>query len=203
MENEIWKDVNGFGDKYQVSTMGRVRNKKTMQMLKPSIRRYGYKTVTLYESWNGFKKVFYIHRLVALAFLENPSGYNEINHKDRNPSNNSLDNLEWCDRRYNSIYQGARERAVQTSRQRGVYGKPISEAAKEKLRVHPHIIGNSNRAKRVYMLSNDGRIERVFKSTTEAQAITGVSRCNISACCYGRLKHAGGKKWTYDYETTS
>lgn len=47
---------------------------------------------------------FRIHRLIASAFLPNPMGYPIINHKDENPSNNCVDNLEWCTYKYNSNY---------------------------------------------------------------------------------------------------
>lgn len=50
------------------------------------------------------QKLFRVHQLVALAFIPNPHGYKQINHKDGNPKNNHKDNLEWCDAEYNIQY---------------------------------------------------------------------------------------------------
>jgi hypothetical protein len=57
--------------------------------------RNGKYCITSY-SVNGKRIVVYIHRLVAMAFLENPHGYAQVNHKDGNPGNNNVENLEWC-----------------------------------------------------------------------------------------------------------
>ena len=64
----------------------------------------------------------YAHRLVAMAFIPNPDGYELVNHKDENRQNNAVSNLEWCDRRYNMLYNGASKRAVSTRRMRSLYG---------------------------------------------------------------------------------
>lgn len=55
-------------------------------------------------SKEGKTKQHFIHRLVAISFLSNELNYKEINHKDENPSNNKIENLEWCDRKYNINY---------------------------------------------------------------------------------------------------
>ena len=59
----------------------------------------GYKIVGLTK--NGKTKKFYIHRLVAMAFIPNPNNYKYINHIDRNTSNNNYYNLEWCTAKQN------------------------------------------------------------------------------------------------------
>lgn len=58
----------------------------------------------------------YVHRLVALAFIDNPNGYLEVNHKDENKSNNAVDNLEWCDHTYNANYGTKPERTAQKNK---------------------------------------------------------------------------------------
>lgn len=97
---EIWRDVPDH-ELYQVSNLGKVRNKKTKKILKATIEK-GYSKLWFVE--NKKKKTKYIHRLVASAFIPNPNNYREVNHKDNDPSNNCVENLEWCDRKYNIDY---------------------------------------------------------------------------------------------------
>ena len=72
----------------------------------------GYYYVCL--SKNGIVKSYYVHRLVAQAFLPNPNNYKEVNHKDENKTNNVVTNLEWCDRLYNVRYGTGIERRSKT-----------------------------------------------------------------------------------------
>lgn len=100
--NEIWKDIEDYENKYQISSLGNVRSLVTGKILTPHKDTKGYFQTALYK--NGVRKIFLTHRLVAKAFIPNPNNYNEINHKDENPLNNSSDNLEWCNRKYNVNY---------------------------------------------------------------------------------------------------
>ena len=114
MEQEIWKDIKGYEGAYQVSNLGRVRSLtrkvKTFngvrtskgQLLKPLKTNTGYYRVDLKQ--NQKDKYMSIHRLVAEAFIPNPNNYPIINHKDNNPQNNCVENLEWCTQSYNVKY---------------------------------------------------------------------------------------------------
>ena len=108
---EIWKDIEGFEGKYQISNKGNVkslphyyewRGKKKFnkgKILKPyKTGKKPFLTVDL----TG--KPYLVHRLVAETFIDNPNSYKEVNHKDENKLNNDVDNLEWCTREYNVKY---------------------------------------------------------------------------------------------------
>ena len=105
---EEWKDIPGYEGLYEVSNTGFVRNKKRNKLLKGFIDRNGYKIVLL--SYKG-QKHFSVHRLVAEVFIPNINNSYQVNHKDEDKTNNNVDNLEWCDCKYNINY-GLRTKKV-------------------------------------------------------------------------------------------
>lgn len=109
---EIWKDIKGYEGIYQVSNLGRVRsldrivnNRSYKGRIKVPSNSKGYKRVGLLYKRNV--NYYSIHRLVAQAFIPNPNNYEIVNHKDENRGNNRVDNLEWCDSKYNNSYHNA------------------------------------------------------------------------------------------------
>ena len=129
LENEQWKDIDGYDGAYQVSDLGRVRSKYSgeWKVMKVINRRDGYLGVKLWK--NGKKKNFLVHRLVAQAFIPN---YDEsktiINHKNEKPSQNFVNNLEWCDYKYNSTYNDIHYRKKNSKRRKieKLYDKNLS-----------------------------------------------------------------------------
>lgn len=107
MKTEWWKPVAGYEGIYWISSWGRVKNRHG-RILRNIIHKNGYLFVSLYK--NGKGKHFFVHRLVAEAFIPNPNNYPIINHKDETRSNNFADNLEWCDHTYNMNYGTAQQR---------------------------------------------------------------------------------------------
>ena len=95
---EIWRDIDGYKGLYQVSSWGRVRSTLIVDgnyiPLRPEVTKKGYLRVDLYDA-NGRRKHKKVHRLVANAFIPNPDGKPQVNHKDGNKKNNSVTNLEW------------------------------------------------------------------------------------------------------------
>ena len=177
---EIWKDIVGYENLYQVSNFGRVRSlnrtvwnhngyaPKKGVVLVSRANATGHHTVNL--SKNCKSKMFFVHRLVAFAFIPNPDNLPIINHKDENPSNNSVENLEWCTHKYNMNYGN-----------------------------RPFI----GRAKCIKQVDENGNIVGRFRSVSEASRTTGISRGNISSVLNGgKYRHnAGNYKWVFDYET--
>lgn len=103
---EVWRPIAGIPD-YMVSSFGRVRSHKRgkVTILNPPHDKGGYRNVVL--RLNGEKINRKVHRLVAEAFLPNPQGLPQVNHKDEVRDNNHISNLEWCDCAYNVDYSQA------------------------------------------------------------------------------------------------
>lgn len=92
--NEQWRAIPGFGDRYEASDAGRVRNKQTSRILKHAANPRGYCHLSLFE--NNVGTTVDVHRLVLLAFVgQCPTERPQTNHKDGNKANNSLQNLEY------------------------------------------------------------------------------------------------------------
>lgn len=108
---EEWRDIPGYLAEYQVSSEGRVRSldivdvsgrKLHGQLLSLRHRRDGYLDVMLHH--DGKSTRYYVHQLVAKAFVHRKHGLLELNHKDEDKTNNRATNLEWCTRSYNVQY---------------------------------------------------------------------------------------------------
>lgn len=106
---EIWKPINNYPG-YFVSNTGKVksyRNNRITELL-PREEKNGRLFVNLYRDKK--MKSVKIHRLVAQAFLPNPEKLPQINHRDENPKNNNVTNLEWCTAKYNLTYNELQKR---------------------------------------------------------------------------------------------
>ena len=121
---EDWKDIPGYEGLYVVSNNGRVMNVRSGRVLRGIVNNLGYIMVGLSKS--GKVKMISVHRLVAEAFIKNPDNLREVNHKDEDKSNNNVDNLEWCDRKYNVNY-GSRMDKVRKTKELSGYWTGVSK----------------------------------------------------------------------------
>lgn len=99
---EKWKTIQGYNN-YSVSNLGNIKNNKTNKVLKLSFNKQKYAYVWIKRNDNIWKYKR-VHRLVTKAFIPNPLNKPCINHLDYNPSNNRVENLEWCSYKENSEY---------------------------------------------------------------------------------------------------
>ena len=104
--NEVWADIQGYENKYQVSNLGNVRSlnyhrERKAKIMTAKLSR-GYKVIGLRK--DGVKKFFSVHRLVADAFIPSEDKTLQINHKNLNKEDNSVENLEWVSPKENTIH---------------------------------------------------------------------------------------------------
>jgi hypothetical protein len=183
MEIEVWKPIEGYEDRYEISNLGRVKSLE--RRIRIANGRYRVKKQNIlkenralpYTMVHLSEKPFYVHRLVANAFCDNPCGYNEVNHKNENIRDNRAVNLEWCDHKYNCNY-GTRN---------------IRQAAK---------LINGKWAKSVVQLTLSGEYVATFPSVAEVHRQLGFSKAPITCCCrhYKYYTSSHGYMWMFESE---
>ncbi|MDT0703930.1 NUMOD4 domain-containing protein [Mammaliicoccus sciuri] len=171
---EIWKDIPGYENFYQVSTFGRVRSfkRKKPKILKPALNRCGYLYVALSDSIS--RKKITIHRLVALTFIDNPLNKQQVNHIDEIKTNNNISNLEWVTPKENMNYGTRTERMIKS---RETSPKWLKE------QTIPVVAINIKTGERSY-----------YKSMMEAER-NGFHSGHISDCVRGIKRSHKGYKW--------
>lgn len=178
MDGEIWKDIKGYEEYYKISNYGRIYSKERFVKTCGNGRRIvGGRIVNPVKCTNGYLEVQMhikgkviiklLHRAVAEAFLPNPDNLPEVNHKDEDISNNTLQNLEWCTSKYNANYGTRNKRFGQK------FKKPVLQYDL-----------NGNFIKRW-----DGVIDA-------SKGVGARSEC-IIRCCKNRQETSAGYKWEY------
>lgn len=182
MVNEIFVDVLGYEGLYRISNQGKVYSVKNKKFLKPYSDKNNYLRVGLHK--DGEHKIYLVHRIVASAFIPNPLNYKEVNHKSEIKTDNRVENLEWCNRKYNINYGSRTERTLQNPNYKATREKAL-KAAKEKT------------SKKVLQFTKQGEFVKEYPSTSEASKQTRINQGNISNCCNGKLHSAGKFLWRF------
>lgn len=159
---EVWKSIENYTD-YFISNYGRVKSYKkgTAKFLKQQVNEKGYLKVPLIRD-DKRRTSCKVHRLVAQAFIPNSLELPEINHKDEVKTNNHVENLEWCDHKYNVNYGNRTEQASLT------YSRPIIQYDK------------------------NGNYIAEYRNPYDANRKLGLYSSHIYSCCHGKRKTTGG-----------
>ena len=187
---EVWKEIDGYNQRYEVSNYGRVRSKDMVvngrlqnchkikgRILKPYTDKEGYKGVVL--CINQKRKTFRLHRLVAAAFIPNPDNKPCVDHIDGDRTNNHADNLRWVTCLENNNNPITKKRLSENNA-RNMQGK---EGV-----LHPN-------SKPVKMMKN-GICLKTYQSIHLAKK-DGFNDTLIIRCCKGRMKKHKGYNWEY------
>lgn len=165
---EVWKQIPGYENKYEVSNLGNVRSVTRVVYQKDSHggmmeKRYAGKPVAQTDNGNGYmivslsnfgRKNHYVHRLVAEAFVANPSGFPVVNHLDYDRTNNSASNLEWTTAAENTQYSAKRMRHPRDNCRKSCTGEKYITMRNNKFRIS---------------ISHGGvSIDKTFKTLAEA-----------------------------------
>lgn len=162
---EVWSDFPDFEELFEVSSYGRIWDKKRKRLRFPHVqKKNGY---AYFRFWKDHVRHNYrLHILVAKTFIDNPENKPEVHHIDENKLNNRIDNLMWVTHEEHKLLH----------KETGTRNKKLSN----KLRNHP------NMSKPVEQYTKDGKFVAEYPSGEEAARKTGFSRGNISNCCSGR-----------------
>ena len=164
-----WREVKEYNH-YEVNQFGEIRHRIRKKILKPRINN-GYQYVNF--KINGKNINFSVHRIVANAFIPNPNGYTEVNHKDYNRSNNCVDNLEWVSSSQNKYHAFLKEE------------------------------NKKSRGKAVNQYTEEGILIKTFDTITEAAQALGCCVAAISNCCLRRTKTSQGFLWSFVESSTT
>lgn len=190
---EIWQPVIGYETLYEVSNKGRIRS-LPKSITYPCGRVQHYPAMIrkpVINSKNGYvyigltkdrkQKGFRLHRIVAEAFLPNPNGFEQVNHKNFEKTDNRVENLEWCDG-FTQQQHAATKPGRRWQRHRsGMVGK-LNPKSKPVVKINPVT----------------GEIIEMFESgCLAAKSTSGAIQSKISKCCLGARKTHAGFKWAF------
>ena len=188
---EIWADVKNYEGIYIISNLGKIKKLERVVLRKNGRQCYispedkaatitpkGYLRVRLQK--NKKSKHFFVHRLVADAFLEKPIGATQVNHKNGIKTDNRVENLEWVTRQENMEHRNADDSVQEMMHLNGLKAKEWNL---------------KNTAKAVASYDFEGNLIKEYPSLISAERDAGINRKYIRACLNGERLSAGGRIW--------
>jgi len=192
MNETIWKDVVGYEGLYSVSNTGKVWSHIREKELQPMSCR-GYLRVHLCK--NGRTKAVPIHRIVAMAFIANPSNKPTVNHINEDKLDNRVENLEWATVAENNNHGTRTQRAMEHTDFKARAAKIDYSVVASK---HDYYAINKPQMKPVVQMAKDGTIIRRYDNINEAARSINGNSCAIRLCLKrGSEATSGGFRWAY------
>lgn len=190
-DGEEWKNIPYpfYADRYLVSDSGKSYSIKWHSIMRNHPNDKGYWGINLCKDSVHSRKS--MSRTVALAFIENtPQNWEEleVNHKDENPANNRVDNLEWMTHEQNCNYGNHNSHIAASNRGRKM-------TAEQRARMSELHKGRGVRA--VVQMDRDGNTIAEYSSIIEAATALNIDPGNISSACRGYRPSAGGFLFAY------
>jgi len=169
IKGEVWKAIEGYGGRYQVSNLGRIWNTVAQKFMKPQLKKSGYYSVNLMKP---NKKIVTerVHRLVALYFCPKKEGCNTVNHIDSNKTNNRADNLEW------TTISGNTKHCYQNNKQ---FREQVTRNS---------ILGAEKTVLTLEVKNTDGKLIGIFRGYQEAARALGINEKTVRNIRLGKFK---------------
>ena len=190
-DGEEWKNIPYpfYADRYLVSDSGKSYSIKWHSIMRNHPNDRGYWGINLCKDSVHSRKS--MSRTVALAFIEDtPQNWEEleVNHKDENPANNRVDNLEWMTHEQNCNY-GSHNANISASNK----GRKLTD--EQKANLARARAGKGTRA--IVQMDRDGNVIAEYESIKAAAAALDIDSGNISSACRGYRPSAGGFLFAY------
>lgn len=183
MNKEVWKDIEGYENLYQISSLGRVKNVETEKILKTSKDKYGYLYINI--KYKGKTKHYLIHRLIAKAFIPNPENKPFIDHINTIKDDNRIENLRWVTSKENNNNPLTRKHLSTAMK---IYGSMLGK--KGKLCPNSKIVLELNR-------EDNDKIDRLWFSTMDIEREKGTPNQIISNVCKGKRRRTAEYNFQY------